>query len=156
VRAAPDACRATVATRRAIVTAAAVMALAPVALAQTPAQPVKVGDPPSGKALVVFFRKWLYPSSANTYTVHEGHTDIGRLSPGTYFIAVVEPGWHTYSVRAEKRNDMQIEIEADEIYYVRFELDTGWILYQPSLVPAEQRQFDELSAKLKPSEPLTP
>ena len=37
-------------------------------------------------------------------------------------------------------------VEADEIYYVRFELDSGWVLYQPSLVPTEQRVFDEISA----------
>ena len=134
--------------------AAAVIAVAPVASAETGAKPVQIGNPPPGKALIVFYRKWLYPAAANSYTVREGKTELGRLDPGSYFVAVVEPGLHTYSTRAERRNDMQIEVEADEIYYVRFELDTGWILYQPTLAPSEQRLFDELSARLKRTEAL--
>ena len=87
------------------------------------------------------------------YAVRDGQTILGMLGPGTYFVAIVEPGLHTYSMRAERRNDMQIEVEAGEIYYVRFELETGWILYQPTLAPSEQRLFDEVSARLRPSAP---
>lgn len=131
--------------------AAALLALD--ARAKTSPRPVEIGDPPAGKALIVFYRTWKYPAAANSYTVREGQTPIGVLSAGSYFVAVVEPGLHTYSMRAERRDDMQIEVEAGEIYYVRFELDTGWLLYQPTLAPSEQRLFDEVSAKLRLSEP---
>ena len=114
-----------------------------------------IDDPPPGRALIVFYRTWAYPAAANNYAVRDGQTTLGMLSPGTYFVAIVEPGLHTYSMRAERRNDMQIEVEAGEIYYVRFELDTGWFLYQPTLAPSEQRLFDEASAKLRLSEPST-
>lgn len=119
--------------------AGALAAMAGPALAEPPAIP----DPPPGKALVVFYRTWAYPGGALSFTVHEGPADVGLLSPGTYFTALADPGWHTYTVRAERHADMQIDLEADETYYVRFELGTGWLLYQPSLVPTEQWQWLE-------------
>lgn len=130
--------------------------LAAGALAETPAQPVQIGDPPPGKALIVFYRTWKWPAGAVSYKVREGKTELGRLSDGSYFVAVVDPGLHTYAMHAEWRDDMQIMVEADEIYYVRFELETGLFLYQPTLTPSEQRLFDEASPRLKLSEPLTP
>jgi hypothetical protein len=147
----------TAASRRALLLLAAATAasgLAPAAWAE--GQPVQLDDPPPGKALIVFFRKWEYPDSAISYIVREGKAELGRLSAGSYFTAAVDPGLHTYTVHAERRNDMQIVAEAGETYYVRFELDIGVVLYQPTLVPAEQRLFDAISARLSRSEPLAP
>jgi hypothetical protein len=148
--------RAIAAAFAAILAAAPVAATPCAALAEATRAPVRIENPPPGKAIVVFYRTWLYPASAISYTVREGKQELGRLSPGTYFFITVEPGLHTYTTRAEKHDDMQIEVEADEIYYVRFELGTGWLLYQPGLTPAEQRTFDEVSAKLRRTEPLAP
>lgn len=138
----------------ALATATAAGALAPAVRAQT--QPVQIDDPPPGKALIVFFRKWEYPDAAISYIVREGKAELGLLSAGSYFTAVVDPGLHTYTVHAERQNDMQIVAEAGETYYARFELDIGVILYQPTLVPAEQRLFDAVSMHLSRSRPLTP
>ncbi len=115
---------------------------------------VDVGEPPPGKGQIVFFRRWYWGGGANTYMVREGEREIGRLPNSNYFIAAVDPGWHTFTVKAEKHVDMQIEIEAGETYYVLCELGTGWILYQPMLTPTEQRVFDEISAKLTLSTPV--
>ncbi len=136
--------------------AAAAALLARGAWAKPNAQPVHIDDPPAGCASIVFYRKWAYPGGANSYAVRDGQTILGMLGPGTYFVAIVEPGLHTYSMRAERRNDMQIEVEAGEVYYVRFELETGWILYQPTLTPSEQRLFDEVSSRLRLAEPVAP
>jgi len=135
---------------------AVVFLVAAVAVASEAAagQPVQIGDPPPGRALIVFYRTWEYPAAALSYIVREGQTKLGMLSPGSYFIATVQPGLHTYAVRAERRDNMQIVAEADEVYYVRFELETGWLLYQPTLTPVEQRLFDQSSKSLKLSEPL--
>ncbi len=130
-------------------------AVASAAIAGQPSQPVRLDDPPAGKALIVFFRKWEYFGVAVSYIVREGHAEIGRLSAGTYFVAVVDPGLHTYTVHAERHNDMQIVAEAGEIYYVRYAMDVGIVLYQPTLEPTEQREFDQASAHLKLSPPLT-
>ena len=135
--------------------AAAAAAFAPVAAAAAPAGPVQIGDPPSGKALIVFFRRWEYAGFVLSYIVREGQAELGVLGAGNYFVATVDPGLHTYSTHAERRDDMQIQVEADEIYYVVFEMDMGLFLYQPTLVPTEQRLFDELSPRLKLSEPVT-
>ncbi len=106
--------------------------------------------------MIVFYRKWAYPALALGYTVREGRDAIGELDPGTFFFVVVDPGLHSYYVRGEHRDTMQIEVEAGETYYVRFELDTGWLLYQPTLTPSEQRLFDQASPHLKPSMPAPP
>ena len=143
-------------TRRAVLTVACAGILAPAAAAETPDTPVRIGDPPSGKAFIVFFRKWEYPGAAISYIVREGQTELGRLSAGSYFVATVDPGLHTYVTHAERRDDMQIQVEADEIYYVCFELEVGLLLYQPTLAPTEQRLFDELSPRLHLSKPLAP
>lgn len=140
-------------TRRGFLASAAATAAAGPALA---GEPVQVGDPPPGKAFIVFYRKWEYFGAAISYIVREGNTQIGRLGAGSYFIATVEPGLHTYTVHAERHNDMQITVEAGEIYYVRYEMDIGVILYQPTLEPSEQRLFDAMSSKLKLSASVNP
>ncbi len=134
--------------------AAATATLAPAAQAAPAAQPLQIPDPPPGKALIVFYRKWEYPAMVLSYTVREGRAELGVLGAGTYFVAVVDPGLHTYSMHAERRSEMQIEVEAGETYYVRFELDSGWLLYQPTLTPSEQRLFDPISSRLTLSKPL--
>lgn len=140
-------------TRRGFLASAAAITAAGSALA---GQPVQIGDPPPGKAFIVFYRKWEYFGVVIGYIVREGHTEIGRLDAGTYFIATVDPGLHTYTVHAERHNDMQITVEAGEIYYVRYEMDIGVVLYQPTLEPSEQRLFDAMSSKLKLSAPVNP
>lgn len=117
-------------------------------------QPVQIPDPPQGKALIVFYRRWAYPAAVISYIVREGQTELGRLSVGSYFVATVDPGLHTYTVHAERHNNMQIVAEAGEIYYVRFELDVGVVLWQPDLTPSDQRLFDAESPRLHLSEPV--
>jgi hypothetical protein len=142
------------ATRRAVLAlGAGAIAIAGLAEA-APSPTVQIDDPPPGKAVIVFYRKWLYPAALDSYIVREGKTALGRLSAGTYFVSVADPGLHTYTVHSERHEGMQLVVEAGEIYYVRFELETGFILYQPTLVPAEQRQFDESSGHLRLSFPL--
>jgi len=129
------------ATRRAWLAGAGASAAAAGFVAPARADPIQLPDPPPGKALVVFYRNLAYAAAALTFMVREGQTDLGELSIGTYFTLVADPGWHTYTVRAERHDNMQIELDADETYYVHFELGTGVLLYQPSLSPAEQWQF---------------
>lgn len=121
-----------------------------------PRPPIDIPDPPAGKALIVFYRKWYYPGAAVSFTVREGKVELGVLGAGTYFTVVAEPGLHTYTMRAERHSDMQLVVEADETYYVRFDLDTGVFLYQPTLSPTQQWQFLQQSGGLKPSRPLAP
>ena len=123
------------------------------ALAQ---QVVRIDNPPPGKAAIVFYRRSIYAGGAISYMVREGKTDIGVLESGGYFVALVDPGWHTYTVHAERHSDMQIQVEDGEIYYVRFELDLGVVLYQPTLTPAQQWQFDQASPRLHRTEPAPP
>jgi hypothetical protein len=143
-------------TRRSLLTAGASLAASWPPLSAAASPPIRIPDPPPGQATVVFYRKWEWPAAADSYMVHDGVQDIGRLGAGTYFVTNATPGLHTYWVRAERRRDMQLQVDADETYYVRFELDLGIVLYQPTLTPSEQRLFDQSSAHLKLAAPLQP
>lgn len=134
-------------------------ASASLTLALTPARGAPravIDDPPPGKAQIVFYRRLAFAAAAVTYRVREGATDIGDLNIGTYFVVPVDPGLHTYTVHAERHREMQIVAEAGETYFVRFELDTGFLLWQPVLTPSEERLFDEISGGLKRSKPISP
>jgi hypothetical protein len=143
-------------TRRSLLIAGASLATSYPPLPAAASDPIRIPDPPPGQAIVVFYRKWEWPAAADSYMVHDGVRDIGRLGAGTYFVTTAAPGLHTYWVRAERRRDMQLQVDADETYYVRFELDLGIMLYQPTLTPSEQRLFDQSSAHLKLAGPLKP
>ncbi|MGH8109680.1 MAG: hypothetical protein ACREO1_13310, partial [Arenimonas sp.] len=55
-----------------------------------------VGKPENGKGLVVFFRANRFAGSAVSFKVREGEVELGKLKSGTYILAQVEPGKHTY------------------------------------------------------------
>jgi hypothetical protein len=115
---------------------------------------IDIGYPPPGKALIVFFRDSDLLGAAISYMVREGPTEIGRLGNGRYFVAVVEPGLHTYSVSSEARIKMQIRVDADEIYYVRYDLESGYFYARrPALTPSEPWRFLTIASTLKRSEP---
>jgi hypothetical protein len=143
-------------TRRAVLAGTTAGAALLAVASRAAAQAVRIDDPPPGKASVVFFRKGAYFGGPIGYIVREGTRELGLLASGTYFIADVDPGLHTFTVHAERHSDMQLVVEAGEIYYVHFELDLGVVLYQPTLEPTDQRLFDEQSPRLRPSEPLPP
>ncbi|MFI4934778.1 MAG: DUF2846 domain-containing protein [Caulobacterales bacterium] len=139
-----------------MLTASPALAAAVLAPGAAPAAraPVRVDEPAPGKATVVFYRKWSYAAGGLSFIVREGTAELGRLSPGSYFVATVEPGLHTYTVHSERHDNMQLQVDAGEIYYVRFELEIGVLLYQPSLTPAQEWQFIQESPKLHLSKPL--
>ena len=140
-------------TGRRLFIAASLTVCASACLGDTLFSPIDVGQPPPGKALVVFYRTSKYLAGPLSYIVREGNVRLGRLSSGTYFIATVAPGLHTFTVHAERHNDMQMILEAGETYFARFDLETGFLLWQPNLIPTDQRQFDQSSAHLKLSKP---
>lgn len=119
-----------------------------------PAANGSIGAPPAGKGQIVFFREKKFVGGAVGYKVREGENELGKLSNGTYFVAVVEPGPHEYTVHSEAKDILNLEVEAGETYYVTGGITMGVFAGRPNLSPSDQAAFDALAGKLKPAKPI--
>lgn len=141
--------------------ALALMLAAAPALAQETAAPqqstevasahARIGAPPEGKGQVVFFRPAKFAGAAIGFKVREGDTELGKLRSGNYFVAVVEPGTHEYTVHSEAKDVLTLEVEAGETYYVQGTITMGVLVGRPNLSPSDQATFESMADKLKPS-----
>jgi len=113
-----------------------------------------IAAPPAGKGQIVFFRDKKFVGGAVSYKVREGETELGKLSNGTYFVSVVEPGAHEYTVHSEAKDILNLEVEAGETYYVTGGITMGVFAGRPNLSPSDQAAFDTLVGKLKPAKPI--
>ena len=119
-----------------------------------PAKPAKgasvtVVAPAEGKGQVVFFRPSKFVGMAVGFKVREGTTELCTLNNGAYCILQVEPGAHVYVVHSEVKDELTIEVEVGETYYVQGNLGMGVMVGRPNLSPSDQATFDGMSGKLK-------
>lgn len=119
--------------------------------ADTPAGAGKIAAPPQGKGQIVFFREKKFAGAAVKYKVREGETELGKLSSGTYFVHVTDPGAHAYTVHSEAKDILNMEVEAGETYYVIGSISMGFLAGRPNLSPSDQAIFNGMEAKLKPA-----
>jgi hypothetical protein len=102
-----------------------------------------IPPPPAGKSQVVFFRTGAYMGGATWFKIRESGAELGKLSNQAYFVAVLDPGPHTFTAATENKTTLKMELDADETYYVRGTLQMGVILYEPNLAPADQDLFEK-------------
>jgi hypothetical protein len=119
-----------------------------------PAANGSIAAPPAGKGQIVFFREKKFVGGAVSYKVREGENELGKLSNGTYFVSVVDPGAHEYTVHSEAKDILNLEVEAGETYYVTGGITMGVFAGRPNLSPSDQTTFDALVGKLKPAKPI--
>lgn len=127
--------------------AAPAQAATPAATA-TPAQEGPVGPAPADKAQIVFFRPSKFAGAAVKFKVREGEQEFGKLGSGDYFIVTVAPGKHTYTVHSEAKDDLNMEVDAGETYYVQGTISMGFMVGHPHLAPSDKATFDGMSSKL--------
>ncbi|MDQ0465849.1 hypothetical protein QO010_003641 [Caulobacter ginsengisoli] len=130
-------------------------AAAPAADAPAPAPTgdPRVGAPAEGMAQIVFYRPSNYFGGAVSFKVREGEAELGQLSNNSYFILQIAPGKHTFVVHSEAADDLTMEVEAGETYFVRGAMAMGVVLYRPNLSPSDQSSFTALP-KLKLAKPI--
>lgn len=107
--------------------------------------------PASGKGLVVFYR----PSSmgfAIKCTVRENGAMVGRVGAKRYYAIDVEPGLHNYTAKTEKTDTVAVQVEPDEISYVKCGISMGVMVGRPNLSPGTEEDFNKSGDKLKPME----
>ncbi|SBV49850.1 Protein of unknown function (DUF2846) [Xanthomonas bromi] len=111
-----------------------------------------IGPAPADKAQIVFFRPSKFAGGAVGFKVREGETELGKLRSGKYFVSLVAPGAHQYTVHSEKKDVLNIEVDAGETYYVQGGITMGILSGRPNLSPSDQATFDGMASKLERAE----
>ena len=105
--------------------------------------------PPAGKGQIVFFRSRNPIGLAITYIVREGKAELGDVTWGTYFVVPVDPGTHTYVVHSEAKDELTMEVDAGETYYVQGTVTMGILVGRPNIAPSDEATFDGMAKNLK-------
>jgi len=130
---------------------------APAAAPDAAAAPMasgKVPTPPAGKGQIVFFRPSRLVGMALSYSVHEDGKGVGKLGNGAYFIAVEDPGPHTFTMNGEVTDTLHVEVDAGETQYVQQTLGVGIMSARPHITPSDKATFDGMpNLKLSDKKP---
>ena len=109
---------------------------------------------PADKAQIVFFRKSAFLGGGISAHVKDAGVDIGHMANGRYFVALVEPGKHTFTIKTEATDTLEMEVEAGETYFVETSAAMGVLVYRLNLSPSDMATFDAAYPKMKPAKPL--
>jgi hypothetical protein len=107
-----------------------------------------IGPPPPGKGQIVFFRSWNILGAAISYIVREDKFELGEVTIGSYFVVPVDPGTHTYTVHSEAKDNLTLEVDAGETYYVQGSVGAGFLVGRPHIAPSDEATFDRMAKKL--------
>ena len=99
-----------------------------------------IAPPPPGMGQIVFYRTSRVGFAINC-TVREGEEVLSRLNAGKYFVHVTTPGPHTYRVRSESHDVLNVEVEEGETHYARCAIGAGFLVGRPNLSPADLADF---------------
>ncbi len=107
-----------------------------------------VALPPAGKSQVVFFRTGAYMGGGTWFKVRENGAELGKLSNEAYFVAMLDPGPHTFTSATENTTTLRMELDPGETYYVRGTLQFGVLIGEPNLAPSDEALFEKHYAHL--------
>lgn len=113
----------------------------------------KIGAPPTGKAQVVFFRPGSLVGAALGCTIYDSGKQIARLGSGKYWVHVAEPGKLLFNTKAENVDQLNMEVEPDETYFVKCNIGAGVMSGRPNISPSGVEEFTKKAKGLKLWEP---
>jgi hypothetical protein len=108
----------------------------------------------AGTGTVIFFRPKRFAGSAIGFIVREGTTELGKLRNGNYFSIQAPAGVHHYVVHSEAKDELTVEVEAGETYYVVGAVGVGFLAGRPNIAPSDAATYEAAKDKLSPSKPL--
>ena len=103
----------------------------------------EIAKAPAGKAQVVFYRPGSIVGMALGCTVHEGERELARLGAGKYYVVTLAPGKHVLFTRGQAADTLNLEVEADETYFVKCKIGNGTISGAPVLEPSDRDAFSK-------------
>lgn len=105
------------------------------------------------KGLVVFYRVQKMKGAAIRFEINDSAKgSIGFLSNGTKLQKDLEPGNHTFTVRApsvDGQDSITISVEAGKTYYVKGEILWGWPAGRPKFARMSDPEAQSDLAKIK-------
>lgn len=103
---------------------------------------------PAGKGLVAFFRPGGMGGAVRC-TVRENGKMITRVMGNRFDAVVAEPGTHTYSAKSEATDVVTVQVEPDEITYVKCKISMGIMVGRPNLSPSTEEEWAKAAPKLR-------
>jgi hypothetical protein len=110
------------------------------AYAKEAAAPIAIPAPPAGKGQIVWFRPGGMGFALGC-SVNEGGQKISSLGAGKYFIHVLEPGRHSFTVKSEAKDVLALEVEADETQFASCKIKMGIMVGRPDIRPSTEAEF---------------
>jgi len=116
---------------------------------------IEIPPPPRGMGQVVFFRDKSLMGTGQWFKVRENGRALAKLTNGSYFVQVTDPGLHTYTATEEPelKDRLKVEVDAGETYFVQGTLTKGVVVGAADLSPSDRATFDRSSAHLRPAGP---
>lgn len=119
------------------------------AASPAPAAAATIAPPPAGKGQIVFFRHMGLLGAPYWANVREHDAKIGKLSDGVYFVAVTDPGVHTYTAAVTGKDTLRMQVDAGETYYVEGRMTMAIIGYNIVLAPSDEAAFHKSLSGMK-------
>lgn len=138
----------------ALVFAAAAVTMTPataIAGDKKDAAPAALPAVPAGKGLVAFFRPGGMGGAVRC-TIRENGRMVTRVMGNRFDAVVVEPGAHSYTTKTEATDTVNVQVEPDEVTFVKCKITMGLMVGRPNLSPSTQEEWDKAAPKLKPVE----
>lgn len=87
---------------------------------------IKIQQPEPGYAYVYIYRPYIYLESALGVKMKHNKENLANITTNSYFFHKVKAGvLHTYEVNAKNSQDVEINAEDGEIYYIRVSIGPG-------------------------------
>jgi hypothetical protein len=118
-----------------------------------PKNQIVIPTPPAGNGQVVFFRNSAM-GLAISCAVSENGQKVSSLPPGDYFIAIADPGKHTYAVSSEAKDLLSLEVEPNETQFAICKIKMGIMAGRPTLTPSTDAEFRKHPYKLVKDEKM--
>ncbi len=118
------------------------------------AGPISLPGPAKGQGEIVFFRKKSILGTGQWFNVRENGQALGKLTNGAYFVESLEPGLHTFtaSTEPEFKDQLTMQVDAGETYFVEGVLNKGVVIGAAGLTPSDRTSFNAAATDLKAAE----
>ena len=93
-----------------------------------------INTPAAGKSLVIFTRP-VIDAPLVKFAYFDNEHFLGKIGPGSYVAYECDPGEHLFWAKAENRDFLEADLEADQIYLIETKVTTGMVKARIQLVP---------------------
>ena len=103
---------------------------------------------------IVLFREFIAGGTKPPFQIHDGVALLGELANGNYFAVQLPVGIHHLTARGPNFDDLSVEIDSGETYYVA--CSQGNPSFLSNCSPSNRSQFDYMKSDLRMVEGARP